>query len=172
MRDEFAYLGKDRNDGLSFGDPGQVEGRRCGVCNSQCVVERNVNGPTSRWEAMEGRGHAHDVFRCPHYNSEWHNLAYELIREMGKTASDRIRALVKADLDDLLVANLPPDRPVRCGKCCSQCGNSFDICCEQVCPDCGSVECAAYKPWMRGCNSTDSCAHRSACEWNKTGRTA
>jgi hypothetical protein len=105
MRYEFEYL--KGNDGLCFPKPGEVKECRCGICDSLCVVERNVDGPTSWAESMAKRKHLHDAFRCPHYGSEWHNLALDLIREMGRTASERIRALVKADLDELLAKNLP-----------------------------------------------------------------
>jgi hypothetical protein len=165
MRNKFGYLGNTDNDGLSFDDPGITKVRFCGVCGTECLVERDVNGPTSFAAAWAGHKCLHDVFRCPHYGSEWHDIATKLIHEMVATASKRLRAMIEMDLDDLLLDNLPPDRPIQCGNCCSKCGQRFDICSQQTCPNCGSVECAAYKPWMRGCNSTDSCAHRLACEW-------
>lgn len=160
-RNEFGYLGNARNDGLSFGDPGTEsddEQRWCGVCGTECVVERNVNGPTSLAAAWAGHKRLHDVFRCPHYGSEWHTVAIKLIHEMRDTASGRLRALIEADLDELVAGNLPN------GKC-SKCGLKFDIGCEQTCPGCGNRECAAYKPWIMGCNSQEPCPHRSTCEW-------
>jgi len=47
---------------------------------------------------------------------------------------------------------------------CSKCGHLFDIG-EQSCPKCSSIECEAYKPWMRGCNHKGSCYHRIGCPW-------
>lgn len=158
MRNEFGYLGDATNDGRSFGDPGTTETRCCGVCGSVCVIERAINGPTNWASALAGDKRLHYVFRCPHYGSEWHNLALRLVHEMRDTASTRIRTLIEADLDDLVDANLP------IGKC-SNCGLVFDIACEIVCPGCGNEECTAYKPWMHGCNSSikEFCRHRGTC---------
>lgn len=108
MRNELGYLGNSRNDGLSFGDPGKGpdnEQRWCGVCGTECVVEKNVNGPTSWAGAMVGHKRLHDVFRCPHYGSEWHNLAHRLAKEMVATVSNRLRALIEMDLDELVAEN-------------------------------------------------------------------
>lgn len=106
MRDEFEYL-KGKCNGHSFGDPNKVEERICGVCGSKCkIISKNVNGPTGWAESMSGRKHLHDVYECPYYRSEAHKDAYELIREMGRTASKRVRELIKMDLDELL-AEMP-----------------------------------------------------------------
>lgn len=160
-RNEFGYLGDARNDGLYYGKPGSAPDERCGVCGMECVVERNIDGPTSWASAMTGHHRLHNVFRCPHYGSEWHKLAYRLTKECAATASKRLRVLIELDLDDLVAENLRPR--------CSKCGFVFDIGCEQICPGCGNQECAAYKPWMRGCNNTEFCPHRSKCEWDTKG---
>lgn len=157
MRNEFGYLGDSRNDGMSFGNPGTDEVRHCGVCGTQCVIERNVNGPTSWAGAMANSKWLHDVFKCPYYGMEWHNLAHTLAKESVATVSKRLRALIELDLDELVTENLRPR--------CSKCNLVFDIGCEQICPGCGNQECAAYKPWIRGCNSQEPCRHRSNCEW-------
>ncbi len=103
MRNEFGYLeGTSMNDGMSFGDLGTTEERWCGVCGNKCAITRGHNGPTSWAESMAGRGHPHDTFRCPHYGSEWHDLAIKLIREMRDTHSKRLRALIEMDLDELV----------------------------------------------------------------------
>ena len=105
MRNELGYLGKARTDGCSFGDPGTTPTttqRYCGVCGTECVVEYNINGPTSWAGAMTGHKHLHNVFKCPHYNAEWHNLAYRLTKELVATASNRLRALIETDLDKLV----------------------------------------------------------------------
>ena len=47
---------------------------------------------------------------------------------------------------------------------CSSCGHKFDIA-EQECPHCKSLQCEAYKPWMRGCNYKGACHHRFECPW-------
>ena len=106
MRNEFGYKGDARTDGLSFGDPGTTETRYCGVCGVECVIERNVNSPTSWAGAMTGHKWLHDVFRCSHYGSEWHNAAHKLTKEMMATTSKRLRALIELDLDELVIENL------------------------------------------------------------------
>jgi hypothetical protein len=107
MRDQFGYLaGTSQNDGISFGSPGTTEERWCGVCGTKCAVTRGHNGPTSWAASMAGHGHPHDIFSCPNYGSEWHDLAIKLIHEMRDTHSKRLRALIEADLDDLVDQNL------------------------------------------------------------------
>lgn len=51
---------------------------------------------------------------------------------------------------------------------CSSCGYSFDVYTDQICSQCGNVECRAYKPWISGCNYYKSCPHREGCEWCKS----
>jgi hypothetical protein len=106
-RNELGFLGDCRNDGLYYGEPGATADERCGVCGTECVVERNINGPTSWAGAMTGHKRLHDVFRCPHYYSGWHEIAYKLAKEYVATASKRLRALIETDLDELLETNLP-----------------------------------------------------------------
>jgi len=108
MRNELGYLGDSRNDGLYYGKPGTTPDQHCGVCGTECVIERNVDGPTSWAGAMTGHTWFHDVFKCPHYDTRWHSTAYRLAKEMMATASKRLRALIEADLDELLLENLPP----------------------------------------------------------------
>jgi len=161
MRNEFGYLGKSRCGGMSFGDPGSVpddEQKMCGVCGAICLVTRGHNGPTSWAESVAGRGHPHDTFACPYYGLEWHRRATKLINEMRGTESKRLRALIEADLDELVDDSL---------NTCSNCGTVFDIVYEQICPNCGKEECASYKPWRSGCNSKEPCSHKSTCKWVK-----
>jgi hypothetical protein len=106
MRNELGYLDDLNTDGLSFGDPGTTEVRRCGVCGAPCAIERNINGPTSWAGAMMGRKWLHDVFKCPHYDFEWHKLAYRLAKEYAATVSARLRALIELDLDGLVERNI------------------------------------------------------------------
>jgi hypothetical protein len=109
MRNKFGYLGEARNDGLSFGDPGTTPttaDKCCGVCGTERMIKHNINGPTSWAGAMTGHKHLHNVFECPHYNAEWHNLAYRLIGEMMATASKRLYAMIEFDLDELVAENI------------------------------------------------------------------
>ena len=111
MLDRYKYL--IGSNGLSFGDPDKIEERFCGVCASKCILTETINGPTSMAESMAGGKHLHNVYKCPYYGTSFHDLAYELIIEMGSTASDRVRALIKEDLNELLEKNIPGIKIVR-----------------------------------------------------------
>ena len=74
----------------------------CRVCGSKCNVKRNVYGPTCFAAAVEKKYRYHDHFFCPHSDEAWHSLAHELILALEKTASKRVRELIRLDLEDLL----------------------------------------------------------------------
>lgn len=86
-------------------EPGGAEDRHCLVCGSECTVSRNIMGPTCFAAAMARHSSLHDCAECPHTNAEWHEEAYYLWREARDTHSARVRALIEADLTDLLAAN-------------------------------------------------------------------
>ena len=82
-----------------FGDratprPGEFESIDCGVCGEKMDVERGVHGPTGMAEAMAGRGHEHDSFRCPHIDEGWHIQAKRLREEARRTPSGRLEAML------------------------------------------------------------------------------
>jgi len=51
---------------------------------------------------------------------------------------------------------------------CSNCGRRFDVA-EQFCPNCHSLECGAYKPWIGGADGQEEacqcCKHSPNCPW-------
>lgn len=81
--------------------PGTAEKMRCRVCQTDCTVRRNVNGPASFGEAMAKRSHRHDVFECPHAGAAWHGQALRLVEALEDTPSKRVAQLLQQDLDDL-----------------------------------------------------------------------
>lgn len=98
-----------------FTKPGEADGILCKVCGTECVVDRNIMGPTCFAAAMGGHKSLHDRAECPHSNAEWHDEAYALWKELGETHSNRVRALIEADLIEVLEANGKswlPERPI------------------------------------------------------------
>jgi len=85
--------------------PGEAEGILCRVCGTECVVEHNINGPTCYAAAMSGSKCLHDRATCPYSDMEWHEEARELMNEMRDTHSKRVRDLIEADLEELLIKN-------------------------------------------------------------------
>ncbi|MEK7637836.1 MAG: hypothetical protein AAB375_00180 [Patescibacteria group bacterium] len=69
-------------------------------------VERNVLGPTSWAEAMGRKKHLHDEFRCPHLQSRWHQQAVTLLREARNTASERIRAIIISEAEEIVASKM------------------------------------------------------------------
>ena len=66
------------NNGYNFPLPGTVRTAKCGVCGARMHVKRNVLGTTSYAEAVAGRKHRHDSFRCPRVGKDWHKRIYKL----------------------------------------------------------------------------------------------
>ena len=83
-------------------DPGTVEEMHCRVCNSKCLVRRNMYGPTGFTMAMARRQRHHDLFYCPHAKQDWHEKAVKLFRAIEEMPSRRLAELMHKDLDDLL----------------------------------------------------------------------
>ena len=97
--------------GIYYSDPGIYPDEfACTVCGTPCTVSRNEKGPTGFAEAMSGHGHLHDTWRCPNANLEWHDKAVALIQQMRDSASEKIKALIQSELDELLVACLPREK--------------------------------------------------------------
>jgi hypothetical protein len=85
------------------------EEMHCKVCNTLCLVERSMTGPTGWAEAVAGRGHWHDVFRCPNSRKDWHEQALRLIIEIEETPSKRLAEQMLQDLRDLLLEHGCPE---------------------------------------------------------------
>jgi hypothetical protein len=82
------------------------EERICRVCGSNCHATRNVFGPTGFVSAMAKCFNLHDEFVCPHTDEAWHDQALRLAIAINETPSKRLADLMKADIEDLLRANL------------------------------------------------------------------
>ncbi len=86
-------------------EPNTVKEMFCNICGTRCEVEHNRLGSTSWSESMAGKSHLHDRFACPNNSKIWHDQALELYMEAEQTASQRLAALIRLDLDDLLCEN-------------------------------------------------------------------
>jgi hypothetical protein len=76
-------------------------------------VERNVPGPHSYAESLaqaysggRARLSIKDVFSCPRAQEKWHEKACGLAQEMFETKSSRVKALLKAEINDLAAKHL------------------------------------------------------------------
>jgi hypothetical protein len=77
----------------------------CAVCGIECLVRRNVDGPTGFVMAMAKQTRLHDVFTCPHRDEKWHKQAARLYQAIQDTPSPRLAALIRLDLEDVLKAH-------------------------------------------------------------------
>lgn len=75
----------------------------CGLCGSQCDVERGVW--IKRTFYIGPNTGVKDVFTCPHRDRAWHKKVESLLREMEPLVSPRLRELIKLDIVDVLRAN-------------------------------------------------------------------
>ncbi|MHB9033076.1 MAG: hypothetical protein ACYC6L_08510 [Anaerolineae bacterium] len=90
--------------------PGLLTELRCPVCGGLCRVERNRPGLPGVAAAMGGISHPHDRFTCPDDDQVWHCQAFDLIRELQKTASRRLAELIRLDLEETLAERLPAEK--------------------------------------------------------------
>jgi hypothetical protein len=51
---------------------------------------------------MAGKNHKHDLFRCPHTNSDWHRQAVELMKFMSACPSAKLCDLLTVELQQIL----------------------------------------------------------------------
>jgi accessory colonization factor AcfC len=93
---------------------------KCAVCGTKCRVSRNVPGPHSYTESLAraySGGKAtmsiKDVFSCPYAEKKWHEKACGLADEMFETNSDRVKAMIKADIEELVAKNLHKESKVQ-----------------------------------------------------------
>jgi len=89
-----------------FEKPGAVKEYKCCVCNTTCDVERNVLGATGMFEAMAGRKHRHDYFRCPHADKLWHEKACAILCEARDTESLVLSSLLKKEVEQIVKIGL------------------------------------------------------------------
>jgi hypothetical protein len=87
-------------------NPGEVKSRKCRVCGSKCLVERNIQGATSWGAAMCGTSKLHDRFTCPHAEEKWHDHALELLKQAEDSASKRVAAIIRDELKEAVADGL------------------------------------------------------------------
>jgi hypothetical protein len=85
-----------------YTEPGVRKRMSCRVCGSECEVDRNAWGPTGYLMAMGKRSVRHDRFFCRYSEEEWHREACDLVLEIQKTRSRRLRELIQKDLEEAL----------------------------------------------------------------------
>ena len=85
-----------------FEKPNTVERLKCKVCDSVCNVNRNAYGPTGHLSAMSGNLVLHDHFYCPNIGKQWHDSALDLVQEIDRTQSNRVKKLITKDLCKVL----------------------------------------------------------------------
>lgn len=83
-------------------DPGVCESQTCGVCQTEMLVERNVDGPRSFTQAMAGGKSKHDFFWCPHRNEDWHKQVVAIRRKARETPSMRQQTMLEEEADEIV----------------------------------------------------------------------
>lgn len=91
MADRAAEKGWD----VIFTDPGTVEQINCPVCLAPMSVELDQNIPASWAEAVSGKKHRCDVWRCSSYTCDWHTQVKHLRQEMDNTASPTLCGILQ-----------------------------------------------------------------------------
>ncbi len=84
-------------------DPGEWEFKRCKACGMECDVERNHIGQRTRWGSNDS---VFDIFSCPNADVSWHTEVIKILQAIKDTPSKRIAAIMKKDVDDLLIENI------------------------------------------------------------------
>lgn len=83
----FHFVGYD----LFFELPNRASYKRCRVCDTLCLVKRNVYGALT-WKDYNREFYQwHDSFACPHTNTEWHDRALELVQSIEQAEHADIR---------------------------------------------------------------------------------
>lgn len=99
------------NNGRCYPAPGTVKTAKCGVCDMQMKVKRNVLGPTSWIESMGHGKHLHDYFVCPNVNKDWHKRIYDLKVDVYLAETDNasnkseIKKIAEKEITKLLETN-------------------------------------------------------------------
>ena len=86
-----------------------VESVVCDTCNTKCTVIRNYNGYRGFAAAMGKTRSRFDLFTCPHRSEEWHKDAFQLISEYNQTKSQRLKNLIKKDINDVILKHTDKD---------------------------------------------------------------
>ena len=86
-------------------EPNTVKEMFCNICGTRCEVEHNELAPPVGRSSMAGKSHLHDRFACRTTAKFGMTKLLELYMEAEQTASQRLAALIRLDLDDLLCEN-------------------------------------------------------------------
>ncbi|MCK5805505.1 MAG: hypothetical protein KAI66_21920 [Lentisphaeria bacterium] len=81
---------------------GKVKSQKCHVCGEFCEVERDVFMSSCCAAAMAKMKSWRDVFTCSHVHDTWHLQARQLRQQLVSAVGRRQRAMLQADLDELL----------------------------------------------------------------------
>jgi hypothetical protein len=93
------------NDGRLNPSPGTVKTAKCGICDKQMKVKRNVFSATGFVEAIGGGKHLHDSFICPDITKSWHRRILSLRNEARDTKSNRIKKILEEEILEILQAH-------------------------------------------------------------------
>lgn len=90
--------GKD----VIFTSVGQRQEIKCPICNELMDYSPNIMGVTCFAEAMGGRKHEHDEYRCKYAELEWHIQIKMLQRCAQDTPSSKLAAIYLKESLDIL----------------------------------------------------------------------
>ena len=93
---------KVHKEGYRWAEVGKVGNAACKTCGAECLIERDVVGPTNFASAIGGVKHPHDHIQCPNAGAAWHNQAVELRREIAATPSPTLAKTLRRDLERVL----------------------------------------------------------------------
>jgi hypothetical protein len=84
-------------------DPGTVKGPVCcGVCGTQMLEERGLEGARSWTQAMCRGKSKYDSFTCPVHKEDWHRQVIALRREARDTSSKLLEQMLLEEADEVL----------------------------------------------------------------------
>ncbi len=91
---------------IFYPETGKVNKIKCKVCGENCFVLYNVVGATSSADAMAGIVRSHDCFSCLNNEEDWHKQALDLLLEIERNPSLRLKEIMKDELDELIQNNI------------------------------------------------------------------
>jgi hypothetical protein len=92
--------GKD----VIFTSAGQYQELKCPTCGEVMDWHKNVTGATSFAEAMGGKTHIHDEYKCKHAQLDWH-IQVKMLQEYAQdTPSSKLANIYLEESLDILKA--------------------------------------------------------------------
>lgn len=98
---------KIAEEGYRWAPCGTVDEATCHTCGAPCEIIRNKVGPTCYAQTVGNRKSQHDQIRCPHRGEDWHNRAVRLQRAIHDHPSERLKAIMREELEALIQDWLP-----------------------------------------------------------------